>query len=177
MLMQSATDTIVVLPALPSVWKAGHIKGLKAIGNYTVDIAWKAGKATRITVTNVKGQAGTVKYPSIGQANCYIDGTKQPAGANSNTAAIPARQGAVVVFDIDGSYQPTGVRQVTENAPLFTVEGRTVTLKGTDVESVSVYDLQGRKFVQTANRTFTIPAAAGNTVVLQLGNHSYKVAL
>lgn len=45
MLLQSHTDTIQVLPALPKAWKTGHVTGLKAIGNFTVSVAWKDGKA------------------------------------------------------------------------------------------------------------------------------------
>jgi alpha-L-fucosidase 2 len=42
---------IDVLPALPDAWKNGSVRGLKARGNFTVDIEWSECKVTKLTVT------------------------------------------------------------------------------------------------------------------------------
>ena len=52
MLLQSHDGKIELLPALPSVWKDGHFKGLCARGNKVVECTWKDGKVTRYKVTS-----------------------------------------------------------------------------------------------------------------------------
>ncbi|PCH78317.1 MAG: alpha-L-fucosidase [Flavobacteriaceae bacterium] len=44
MLLQSHTDVIALLPALPDVWSQGEISGLKARGNFEISIKWKKSK-------------------------------------------------------------------------------------------------------------------------------------
>lgn len=167
MLLQSHTDTIQVLPALPKAWKTGHVTGLKAIGNFTVSVAWKDGKATRITVVNNGGQKGIVKYPAIATAKQYVDGVASEAAAESeNVVSISAEKGSVTVFDFDGTYDPTGIHNAKADAPVVATSGRTVSVSGCKVKSLEVYDLQGRLAGATSRASLSVGKGAGDVVIV-----------
>lgn len=55
MLMQSHAGQIDLLPALPSHWKNGEVRGLVARGNFELSFAWEKGKLTRAEVLSRAG--------------------------------------------------------------------------------------------------------------------------
>ncbi|WP_316845968.1 glycoside hydrolase family 95 protein [Pedobacter psychrodurus] len=62
MLIQSHEGYISLLPAIPDAWKKyGSVKGLKARGNYTVNLSWKNGLITSYQVFSPTGSSVKVK--------------------------------------------------------------------------------------------------------------------
>jgi alpha-L-fucosidase 2 len=61
MLLQSHAGEIHLLPALPSAWPAGRVRGLRARGGVEVDIDWNAGALTEARLTARQTRAVRVR--------------------------------------------------------------------------------------------------------------------
>lgn len=64
MLLQSHAGCLHLLPAMPDAWADGYIKGLRARGNFSVDLYWEKGKLSKAVVTSGAGEMCRLRYGS-----------------------------------------------------------------------------------------------------------------
>jgi alpha-L-fucosidase 2 len=90
-LLQSQAGAIDLLPALPSAWPDGAVRGLRARGGYEVDVAWRHGRLEHATIRSVVADTtasttatatATVRY-----AGKSVDVRLRPGAARTLTAA------------------------------------------------------------------------------------------
>ena len=60
MLVQSNDDYITLLPALPKAWANGAVKGLKARGNYEIEMSWTDSQVTRLVIKSASAPTAKV---------------------------------------------------------------------------------------------------------------------
>ncbi|MEO9572121.1 MAG: glycoside hydrolase family 95 protein, partial [Polaribacter sp.] len=80
MLLQSHNDEIHILPALPSEWQSGSIKGIVAKKGFEIDITWELGKLKTLVVTSKLGNTLKLRY-------------------NEDVKEIETKKGEVLTFD------------------------------------------------------------------------------
>ncbi|MEA5128477.1 MAG: glycoside hydrolase family 95 protein [Proteiniphilum sp.] len=64
MLLQSHDGSIHLLPALPSKWTNGKVKGLRAKGGFTIDLEWEGGKVAALTIHSNLGGNCRLRIPN-----------------------------------------------------------------------------------------------------------------
>jgi alpha-L-fucosidase 2 len=62
MLLQSQTGALDLLPALPTAWASGNVRGMRARGGFVVDMKWDGGNLQTVDIKSEAGRECVVKY-------------------------------------------------------------------------------------------------------------------
>ena len=151
LLMQSCTDTISVLPALPSLWKKGSIKGLKAVGDFTVNIDWEKCAPTLVTIVSHQGQPLYVKSGTTDLRTILVTvdgGAVTPVLTPEGNYEIP-NVGAGSTVELNFTADPSSVGGMKVDSALAKTM-RTYDLQGrqTDLKQKGVYVVNGKKILK-----------------------------
>ncbi|NHB84748.1 hypothetical protein G7085_09390 [Tessaracoccus sp. HDW20] len=65
MLLQSHLGRVRLLPALPEAWAEGRVSGLRARGNFEIDLLWEGGALVSAAIASGSGNDLTLSYPGI----------------------------------------------------------------------------------------------------------------
>lgn len=84
MLMQSANGEVHLLPALPDVWQAGSISGIRAQGGFQiVNMEWKDAKLVKAVIRSTLGGNLRLRVPNAMKVNTG-GALKKASGQNAN---------------------------------------------------------------------------------------------
>lgn len=158
MLLQSHSDTLQLLPALPSTWPEGSVHGLRAVGNFEVNQNWKQGKLSAVVIKSNSGRTCAVKYTDVAAHAVYCEG-KQVAVTviDQNTIVFETEAGKWYEIDFGDM---TGTRDIKYRPGLITSvtrEGDLLTVQGEGIAHLSAYDTTGRELRKQSHSTFHAP--------------------
>ena len=135
MLMQSAHGYINIMPAIPSVWnKQGDVKGMKAMGNFTVDFNWSAGKCQAVRIQSHAGASLKVRCDkgamALNEASVKVNGVEVRITTDKNgIAEIPCEKDGIVEIDFTtatGISSVDGAGNAKADSPIYDLSGRRI---------------------------------------------------
>ena len=150
-------DGVALLPALPTAWADGSIRGLKAEGNFEVDMQWKSGKLSYAQITSRGGAPLNLHNTAaidLSKAFFYLNCHRVTPNQNENgifSVDMNKDDSLVISAENIDEQMTTSIDKVPMSFPLC---------------KEHVYDLSGRRYASTAGR-YGIHVVNGQKKVLR----------
>lgn len=187
MLLQSH-DGVYLLPALPSAWAKGEVTGLKARGNFTVDIKWADNKLKEAKIVSNKGANLRLRSTDLLNTRLMVnDKLIEPVvNVTHYFTEIPTEVGDVVTAEYDPNYtqpntvvgeDPVSIIDIENGAMGVSVSNGQVKVNG--AVEVTVFDMTGRTIAHgTDSATVTVQGPAlVNATAADGTTRTFKVIL
>lgn len=188
MLLQSQDGYIALLPALPSEWRSGSARGLRARGNVSVDFNWNDSRVEQVTITGLPLRAGERGGGSVasGDGGAAMDGSGSGAsdGVNSveagdlmacDRSSGAMAKGAAVTDGLTAASTDDGGTAMDGSDSGASDDGGTVTAGGRNSVVLKVpagsiaRDLYGNEFPTDSSGFVHISVRSGESVTIRFG--------
>lgn len=188
MLLQSH-DGVYLLPALPSAWAAGEVKGLKARGNFTVDIKWADNKIKEAKIVSNKGSMLRLRSNDLVNTRLTLNGNVIEPEVNISRyfTEIPTKEGDVLTAEYDPEYtQPNTVTDPEDPVAIVSPEADSMTVSVSNGQvtvngatTMTVYDMTGRAIASGTDsaKVSTQGPALVNATAANGTTQTFKVVL
>lgn len=173
MLLQSQDGYIALLPALPSEWRSGSARGLRARGNVSVDFNWNDSRVEQVTITGLPlrgGERGGGSGAS-GDGGAAMDGSD--SGASDGVNSVEA--GDLMACGRNSGAMAKGSAATDRLTAASTDDGGTVTAGGRSSVVLKVpagsiaRDLYGNEFPTDSSGFVHISVRSGESVTIRFG--------
>lgn len=135
-------DGLAMLPALPTAWADGNVSGLKAEGNFTVDMLWKNGKLLRSELTSGSGEPlrlHNTAATDLGKSFFYLNRKRiEPVQLRNGSFVVEMKKGDRLIISSENIDDE--ILTAIEDTPTYRTEGGLV------------YDLSGRHYANISGK-------------------------
>ena len=166
MILQSHDGVLRLLPALPSMWLAGHLKGVRAEGNMEVSQYWSNGELDRAEISSFSGVECKIKYKNIAEATVIdSDGNEITFTANGKDyISFPTQAGKTYTIIPAGK---AGVETPEVAGDSLRIDGSGIASVSSEIAEICAYDVTGRLLARSASNRLDLSAYRNMPLVVK----------